>query len=181
MKKKLLKLQKGIVLSKAKGFTITELAIYMGLLLILITILSRLFSSILDVQLESQSTSSVDLDGKYILNKLTYDMRSMQTDTPTNDTIVIPASPGLSDSTLTFQVNSTNYTYTLNNGNLSLTNNNGSDNLNSTDTTVSNLQFTRIGAGTAADTIRVTFTLTSNVTRTSGPEERTFQTTISSQ
>lgn len=164
-----------------KGFTLTEMIIYMGLLLVLITILSRLFSSILDVRLESQSASSVDLDGRYILSKLTYDMHAMQTSAPTNDTIVTPASPGLSGSTLTFKVNSINYTYSLNNGNLELTNNNGSDNLNSTDSTVSNLQFTRIGTGTATDTIRVSFTLTSNVTKNSGPEERTFQTTISAQ
>ncbi len=164
-----------------KGFTLTEIIIYMGLLLVLITILSRLFSSILDVRLESQSSSSVDLDGRYILNKLIYDMRSMQTSTPSKDTIVSPASPGLSGSTLTFKVNSINYTYNLNNGNLQFTNNNGSDNLNSIDTTVSNLQFNRIGNGTNTDTIRVSFTLTSKITKNSGPESRTFQTTISSQ
>ena len=169
------------LLTLQKGFTLTELILYMGLLIILIVILSRLFSSILDVQLESQSSSSVDLDGKYILNKLIYDMRSMQTTAPTNDTIVTPASPGLSGSTLTFKVNSVNYAYTQNNGNLSLANNNGSNNLNSTDTTISNLQFTRIGTGTSTDTIRVNFTLTSKITRKPGPESRTFQTTISSQ
>jgi type II secretory pathway pseudopilin PulG len=164
-----------------KGFTLTELVFYMGLLIILIAILSRLFSSILDVQLESQSSSSVDLDGKYIISKLTYDMRSMQTSAPTNDTIITPASPGLSGSTLTFKVNSINYTYATNSGNLTLTNDNGSNNLNSTDTNLSNLQFTRIGSGTSTDTIRVSFTLTSKISRISGPETRTFQTTISSQ
>ena len=169
------------LLTLQKGFTLTELILYMGLLIILIVILSRLFSSILDVQLESQSSSSVDLDGKYILSKLTYDMRAMQASAPYNDTIATPASPGLSGSTLTFKVNSVNYTYTQNNGNLELTNNNGSNNLNSTDTTISNLQFTRIGTGTSTDTIRVNFTLTSKITRKPGPESRTFQTTISSQ
>lgn len=165
-----------------KGFTLTEIVFYMGLLLILIGLLSQLFSSILDVQLESQSASSVDLDGRYILSKLTYDMRSMQTTSPTNDTIITPASPGLSGSTLTFKVNTINYTYATNSGNLTLTNNNGSNNLNSTNTTISNLKFTRIGSGTSTDTIRVSFTLTSKISRTSsGPESRTFQTTISSQ
>jgi type II secretory pathway pseudopilin PulG len=160
-----------------KGFTLTELVFYMGLLLILIGLLSQLFSSILDVQLESQSSSSVDLDGRYILSKLALDMRSMQT----NDTIITPASPGLSGPTLTFKVNSINYTYATNSGNLTLTNNNASNNLNSTDTTISNLRFTRIGNGTSTDTIRINFTLTSKISRTSGPEKRTFQTTISSQ
>jgi hypothetical protein len=100
----------------------------------------------------------------------------------TGDTIITPASPGLSSSTLTFKVNSINYTYATNSGNLILTNNNGTNNLNSIDTTISNLKFTRIGTGTNTDTIRVSFTLTSKISRTSsGPENRTFQTTISSQ
>lgn len=169
------------LLTLQKGFTITELILYMGLLVILIVILARLFSSILDVQLESQSMSSVDLDGKYIISKLIYDMHSMQTGAPSNDTIVTPQSPGLSGSTLTFKVNSVDHTYTLNNGNMSLTNNYGSNNLNSLDTTISDLQFTRIGSGTSRDTIRVSFTLTSKITKDSGPETRTFRTTISSQ
>lgn len=164
-----------------KGFTITELVLYMGLLIILITVLSMVFSSILDVQLESKSTSSVELDGRYILTKLIYDMHSMQTDSPTNDTIITPVTLGQPSSTLNFTVNSINYSYALNNGNLELTNDKGTNNLNGTDTIVSGLQFTRIGTGANTDTIRVSYTLTSRIRRNAGPETRSYQTTISSQ
>jgi type II secretory pathway pseudopilin PulG len=159
------------------GFTLTELLLYMGLLIILITILSQVFVSILDVQLESKSTSSVELDGKYIITKLIHDMQSMQTNPPVSDSIVTPSTPGEITNTLNFKVNSINYIYSLNSGNLEL----NSNNLNSVDTTVSALQFTRIGAGTNKDTIRVNFTLTSKTKRNSGPETRNYQTTISSQ
>lgn len=154
----------------------------MGLLVILITILGQVFSSILDVQLESKSTSSVDLDGKYILTKIIYDMHSMQTNPPVSDNIVTPPAPGETTSTLNFTVNSINYIYSLNNDNLELfTDDKGVNNLNSVDTAVSGIQFTRIGAGTDTDTIRVNFTITSKIKKNGTAETRSFQTTISSQ
>jgi type II secretory pathway pseudopilin PulG len=165
----------------SKGFTITELVIYMSILLVLITLLGRVFVSILDVQLESQSTSSVEIDGRYILAKLIHDMNSMQTGSPTNDVITTPTSPGQTDSTLTFTSNSINYTYSLNNGNLQLVKGIETNNLNGIYTTISGLQFTRIGTGASTDTIRISFTVTSKVTRNAGPETRSYTTTISSQ
>lgn len=168
-------------INNQKGFTLTELMLYMGLLIILITILSRVFASILDVQLESKSTSSVELDSKFIIQKLIYDMNKMQTNPPINDKIATPSAPGQSGSTLNFTVNSINYIYSLNSGNLQLVNDKGTNNLNSVDTAVSALQFTRIGSGTNLDTIRVNFTLTSKIKKNAGPETRSYQTTISSQ
>lgn len=168
-------------ITKQKGFTITELVLYMGLLIVLITILSQVFASILDVQIESRSTSSVELDGKYIISKLIRDMQTMQINPPVNDNIITPPAPGQTSATLNFTVNSINYIYSLNNGNLQLINDKGTNNLNSINTTMSGLQFTRIGAGTGTDTIRVNFTLTSKIKRNAGPETRDYQTTISSQ
>ncbi len=164
-----------------RGFTITELILYTAILITLITVLTSVFSSILDVQLESQSASSVDLDGRYILAKLIYDIHSMKTASPTNDTLITPASPGLSGSNLTFTIDSVNHTYSQSFGNLQLINNQGTNNLNSVNTTISALQFTRIGSGTNTDTIRLSFTVTSKISRNAGPESRTYQTTISSQ
>lgn len=167
--------------TRERGFTIIEMVIYMTLLIVLITILSFIFSFILDTQLESKSMSSVEQDGSYMVTKLIYDMRLMETDPPISDLIVTPSSPGSTDSTLNFTVNSINYIYSLNNGNFQLVNDKGTNNLNSSDTTVSDLQFTRIGNGGSNDTIRVNFTLTSRVRRNSGAETRAYQTIISSQ
>lgn len=163
------------------GYTLIELVLYMGLLVILITILSQIFTSILDVQLESKSTSSVELDGRFIITRLMRDMRLMRTDPPANDSIVTPSTPGITSSTLNFTVNSINYIYSLNNGNLQLNNNLGINNLNSAYTEISGLQFTRIGTGINTDNVKISFTLTSKIKRNSGPETRTYSTTISSQ
>src|SRR3990172_6790072 len=49
-----------------RGFTIIELILYMGMLSILLAVLSQIFVSILNVQLESQSSSSIEQDSRYI-------------------------------------------------------------------------------------------------------------------
>lgn len=170
-----------IRLLKNKGFSLVEVIMYSSLLIVLITALSMIFGSVLSEQLESESTSSVDLDGKYILSKLIYDMGQMQINSPTNDTIVTPSAAGQTTNTLVFKVNSTNYTYALNNEYLELTNGLGVNVLNGLDTKISNLEFHRIGDGGSKDTIRVKFKVTSKVIKNTRTESRDYQTTISSQ
>ncbi len=51
--------KKIVTKNKPKGFTLVELSIYMGLLLVLIAVLTSLFGSILDAQLESDTTSII--------------------------------------------------------------------------------------------------------------------------
>ncbi len=159
-----------------KGVTLIELLMYMALLTILVTLISGIFASVLDSQLEAEASSAVDQDGRYLMAKLTRDMQSASA-------ITQPAA-GQQGSTLQITVNSINYTYTSNgSGNLQLTNNNGTDNLNSFGTSVSNLNFQRIGSGGTNDTIRVSFTVTSRTKRSSGPqnETRNFETTLGLQ
>lgn len=166
---------------KAKGFTLTELIVYMALLIVLISALSVMFSEILDSQLESESVSSIDLDSRYIIAKLMFDMHQMQIQSPVNDSIIEPSFAGSVSSTLIFTANSINYKYDIDNGFLELNNNFGVNRLNSINTAVSGLRFTRIGSGLGRDTIRINFTLTSNIKRKGGPEIKNYQTTISAQ
>lgn len=163
-----------------RGFSLIELVLYAGILSILIGVMSALFGSIVEVQLESEATSGVDQDGRYVLGKMVYDMRSINE----NDSIVIPANPGVTSSTLQIQVNSINYIYSINaNGNLIVTNaSTGESNvLNGYNTTVSGLTFQRLGAGGTNDTIRVNFTVQSRIQQPSGFESRSFQTTLARQ
>jgi hypothetical protein len=155
-----------------RGFTITEMLLYMGLLTILVGILGSIFGSIIDTQLESNALSNVDQDGRYIMAKLIYDFHASQS-------ITTPTTPGQQTSSLQIIVNSQNYTYSLNNSNLQLVNNLGTNQLNSIGSTVSNLSFLRIGTGDNNDTVKVRFTLTSSASRTKGPEIRNFETTLS--
>lgn len=160
-----------------KGFTFIELIVYMGILTILLTVLSSIFTSILNVQFESTATSSVNQDGRYLLSKLLYDVKS-------SSAILVPANPGTVSSTMQVTINSINYTYSASSsGNLQVVNNStGETNvLNSYDTSISGLTFTRIGNGGSSDTMRVAYTVTSRTKENSGYETKSFQTTLGSQ
>src|SRR3990172_1905169 len=54
------------------GFTLIEIIIYMALLSIFLLTLTDIFVSILDVQLESDATSAVEQDGRFILSRISY-------------------------------------------------------------------------------------------------------------
>ena len=157
---------------KQHGYTLIELLIYMGIFSILIISLFQLFTSILDSQAESDTTASVSEDGKFLLSRLSYDIQQ-------SSAITTPASIGSSGNSLQLTIAGINYTYTVNNGNLVLTNSlEANAPLNGYNTTVSNVSFTRLGNTTGKQVITLTFTLTSKTTRQSGPEVKTFQTTI---
>lgn len=165
-------------LSKLKtfqnGFTLVELLVYMGVLTILVSILSSLFKSIADVELSSKATSSVDQDSRFIISRLIHDMQ-------TATAIVTPNSAGATSNTLQITVNSVNYTYSSVSGSLKFDNPNypGETNyLNSIDTILTNLSFTRIGSGDNKDTIQVNFTLKSVSKQNGGAEQRSYQTTL---
>ena len=157
---------------KNKGFTTIELLVYITILAVLITVLASIFGGIIDGKLESEATSSVDQDARYILAKMNYDMQSASS-------IASPAA-GLQGSTLQISVNSTSQSYTLSgNNDLQVTKGGQSDNLNSADTFVSNLTFKRIGNGNSDDTIQMQFTLTSKINkRANTTETKTFKTTF---
>lgn len=155
----------------SKGTTLVELLLYIGMFLLLLGAMMQIFSSILDVQLESQASSSVTQDGRYILARFTYDMQNAQS-------ISVPTSAGATTNSLQLVVNGATYTYALSNGNLQLTTTNGTSNINSFDTKVSNLSFQRLGNSGGKHTISMSFTLTSVTQRFEGAETKDFQETI---
>lgn len=155
-----------------RGFSLIEFLIYMGVLSLLIFALSDLFSSTLDVQRESESSSSVDQDSQYILTRLSYDMHQASA-------MSTPSSAGQTSSSLQIIVNSVNYTYSLDgNGNLQLATNLGTDQVNSVNTKLTNLAFQRIGNSTSTDTIIVQMTIQSRTKRKGGVETRAIETTL---
>ncbi len=155
----------------SSGFTIIELLIYMGIFSILLVITLQMFGAIFDAQLESQVTSSVSSDSKFIMGRFTRDLNKASS-------ITTPALPGTSSATLTLVVDSQSLTYSSSSsGNLILENISAgtSDQLNSNDTKVSNVSFLRLDGG-GKDVVQITFTLTSETTRSKGKEVKTFQT-----
>ena len=150
-----------------KSFSIIEMVIYTGVYIILMTVLAQLFISTLEVQRESQSSSSVSRDGKFILSRLSYDIRRATS-------IDTPSTPGSQDGTLELTIVGLPYTYSVSDGNLLL---NG-DRLNGYDTTVSDLNFIRLGNAGGKNSIQLDFTLTGNTVKASGTEVESFHTTV---
>lgn len=156
---------------KQKGFTLVELLLYMGIFTILLAVTLQMFGSIFDVQLESQATSSVAQDSKYIMGRFTHDLNRAQS-------ISVPSVFGTPNATLTLVINSQILTYSLNSGNLILENitTGTTDRINSSETTVSDVSYLRLD-GNGKDSVQMSFTLTSLAIRRGGKEVETFQTT----
>jgi len=156
--------------NKNSGFTLIEMLLYIGIFSILIIVLFQLLTSIFDVQLESQSTASVAEDGRFLLNRFAYDIGKA-------NSISFPDSVGSQSSTLGFIVGSTTYTYTL--SNVMLTNSalGISNQLNSVNTTVSDINFLRLAdINNKNDTVSFSFTLTSKAIKRSGAVVENFKT-----
>jgi len=154
-----------------KGFTLVELIIYFGIFSFLLLILTSVFTSSLTSQLESESLTSVEQDGRFLLLRLSRDIQAASS-------ITTPTTVGQSSSTLTIVKNGQNNTYSESGGNLILTNNDGANYLNNFNTTVSDLNFTRIGNLNGKNTVVITFTIRSKTQVNGVLESKDFRTTI---
>jgi type II secretory pathway component PulJ len=159
------------IVNSRRGFTIVEMLIYMGLLSSFLIVLTELFASIMDVKLESEATSSVEQDARYILSRLSYDI-------PQSSTISTPSGLGSTSSSLIMVVSGVTYTYSVNGNDFQITNNLGVNSLNSTESKISNISFQKIGNPGGKETVKIGFTITSSTVKASGAEVRTFATTI---
>jgi len=149
------------------GFTLVELLIVMALFATLLTVMTDMFVSTLQVQTESEARSSVSQDGRFILSRLSYDIEHASS-------VSVPASLGASGAALSIVVGGVTYSYALSGNNLQLTNSQGTNNLNSSETTVSSLNFQRLGNAAGKDTIRISFTVTSKAQPNQGKSTETF-------
>ena len=154
-----------------QGFTLVEMLIYSGILVVFLYVLTSMLVSILDLELNSQTTSVMSQDSRFILSRFEYDIARASD-------IVTPASLGQQTTTLVLHIGASDYTYSLNNGNLELAGPSENGSLNSYGTTVSNVSFRRYGNVSGKNSVRIVFTLTTTTQRTSGAETQDFQTTI---
>ncbi len=159
------------IFNSKRSYTLIELLMFMGLFSILLVVFTQVLTSILDVRTESESISSVEQDGNFLLNRFTYDI-------PRATSINQPAAVGLTSDTLNIIIDGIAYIYSLNGGNLELNVNSGVNQLNSVNTSISNLSFIRIGNDDGKDTLRISYTVTSRIERISGLESKSYQTTV---
>ncbi|MEK7633708.1 MAG: prepilin-type N-terminal cleavage/methylation domain-containing protein [Patescibacteria group bacterium] len=151
---------------KSNGFTIIEFLLYIGILSILLLVFADLFISMARLRTKTESTSNVQQDSSYLINKFIYDIHQAST-------VSIPAQPSDQSPILNLVINGVNNSYSLQGGNLVLSDGNR---LNGYDTTISNLQFTRLGQGDIHDVIKINFTINSLVKNQAGYETQSYET-----
>ena len=154
-----------------QGFTLIEMLVYMGLLSIFLLILTQVFTSSLDAQLESQATSTVEQDTRFIFTRLAHDIENA-------DNLVSPAALGEESSNLVLTRSGETFTYSLQNSNLVLDDTLSIDSLNSYATEVTALNFERLGNTGGKNNIKVTLTVQSKTLRSGNTETKTFETTL---
>ena len=152
------------------GYSLIEIILYVVLLGMFLTTITSLFVSSLDLRLETEATSSVEQDERYFLSKFRYDLLN-------SSSIVTPGSPGSSSGTLELVRDGVTYTYALDNDNLMVTDGTNSDQLNSTSSKVTAINFTRLGNSDGKNTITIDFTLESVAARSGEPEVKDFTVT----
>ena len=157
--------------NRGGGFTIVELVIYSALLLVFLLVLTQIFFSVLDVQLESEATSAVTQDGRYIVLRLIYDVSRATA-------MTTPAALGQQTSNLVLTIGGTTYTYSVTGGILSLNDGTTTQRLNSVGTTISNPTFRRLGNVSGKNSVKFAFTVTSTGLRSIGNEVQDFASTV---
>lgn len=153
-----------------EGFTLIELILYMGLLSILLLVLTQIFTTVLEGQIQAEATSAVASDGRFIYTRFIHDVHNA-------NSVNTPLGLGDMADTLSFTRNSISYNYSLVNGNLILTDPSGTSQLNGINTEVSNLQFKRIGNINGKHTFQILFTISSKGGVRGNKEIKIFQTT----
>jgi len=151
-----------------------ELVVYLAVFTIFIYLTTGIFTAVLDVQLESDTTSVVQQDSRFIIERITYDIHRAES-------ITTPSSPGEQSSILQLLIDGETHIYSLNTGNLELTNNTGTARLNSNETSISNLTFNRIGNSGGNHSIIIDYINESIVERRTGPEQIQVHTAINTR
>ncbi len=136
-----------------KGFTLIELILFMGIFSILIVVFTDIFITSLKTKSLAESTAYVNQDGRFLLTKLASDINNA-------NSIVSPAL-GVTTSTLVLGIYGQQETFLINNGNLELIDSAGTHLLNSFNTTITNLAFTRLGNPDGKNSIKINMTIES--------------------
>lgn len=154
-----------------KGFTLVEMVVYMGILSLLLVVFIDMFALLVSKQLETESLSAVQQDSNYIFARLSYDFgRATSISLP-----MVPSSPS---ATLRLFIGSTSYDYYVSSSSLIATSSSTLNQLNSSDTVISNLSFQRLGVGGLKDVVQVKCDISSKVLQQSGYEVTHFSTTF---
>ncbi|MFH0772741.1 MAG: hypothetical protein V1922_00295 [bacterium] len=154
-----------------KSFTLVELVVYVGILSLLLIIFIDMFALLVNKQLETESLSSVQQDALYLLSRFSYDFGRAKD-------ISFPSSPGTPSASLRLLIDSASYDYYATSSGIVATSSGYINQLNSADTTISNLSFQRLGVGNSKDVVQIKLDISSRAKKQSGYEVTHFSTTL---
>ncbi len=154
-----------------RGFTLVELLIYIGLLGMFLVVLLDIFVMTLNTKLESESSSALAQDSRYVLSKLNYEIMNA-------DSIEIPAS-GTTGTTLRIVNSGTAKTFASSSGSLVLTAGGQTLSLTGLDTNLIGLSFQNTSAVGGKPTIKFSFTLESNINVNNDNDSQTISSSVS--
>jgi len=157
--------------NKTKGFTLLELSIYMGLLMIMLSVLTQIFFSILDAKADTQAVASTQQDGKFLISRFNYDIKRA-------DSIATPQNAGEITSFLTLFIDGEQYDYSVIDGNLFLNREGINYKVNGYNTEITQLNFQKIGINSESQTVKVTLEIKSRTAERGDSETEYLQTTI---
>lgn len=155
-----------------KSFTMIESLIYIGILSVILMVFVELFVSLTKVRTENESTSNIQHDSSYLINKFSYDIHQAKQ-------ISLPLHPPDESSVLNITIDGASYSYSID-GDQNLIISDGVNNyqLNGYDTSISEIIFTRLGQDDIHDVIKINFTVSSRVKNPSGFESQSYETVI---
>ena len=153
------------------GFTLVELLVVMGITSLFLVVITNMFVAIGNVRNETETSSRVSMDGRFILARLTYDIQHATS-------VTTPAALGGTGTTLAIVIGGVTHTFSVTGGNLQVVNNLGTTVLNGNETTVSGFSVQRLGNTGGKDTVKLTFTVTSVAQANGDQETKTYVTTV---
>lgn len=156
---------------KLAGFTLIEMLLYGSLLSIFLLVLTQIFTSSLESQLETQASSTLEQDTRFIFERLAYNLEN-------SDSVSLPATPGDTSTNLTLTHSGQSLSYSLQGNSLVITDSEGVHALNSYATDVTNISFQRLGNPGGKPNIKTSFTLRSQTLVNGQEAVKTFEATL---
>ncbi len=153
------------------GFTLLELLIAMGLMIVFLLVLTEIIVTLVNGQLETFSTSTVSQEAKFLLARISYDLRRA-------DAVTQPVNLGDVGNTLQLTISGQPVGLGLVNGNIEYTDASGMTVLNRTNTRLTQLTFQKIGNPTGAPTVQIKLTVESKIEEHGTFESNYLQTTV---
>lgn len=153
--------------NKQQGFSLVELLIYMGLSMIILSIISGLFVSIINIRSEAEKTSSVERDGRYMLSRLTYDINRAQD-------IIEPALLGNNSTTLQLDIDGEIISYQINSNKLTFTDTSGTYAINDKTVNMTSFNVTKLGNEGGKNGVQVDLEIVSQIESEGKIESRNY-------